>query len=62
MPALRDKTNISVIGNGLRCFYDMRVQGAKKMYWELIATEKAFFREPMANEQCPPSSELRRTK
>ena len=61
-PALRAKTNISVNANGVRCFYDMRVESAKKMYWGFIATEKAFFREPMANEQCPPSSELRRTK
>ena len=61
-PSIRDKANITVNGNGVRCFYDMRVQSAKKMYWELVATTKAFFKQPMANEECPPSTELRRTK
>jgi len=56
LPALRGKTNITVSANGLSCYYDMRVQSAKKMYWELIATETALFSEPKANEQCPPSS------
>ncbi len=58
----RDDDNIVVIGNGLRCYYKMKVLSAVDMTWTATRSAKGFFTEPLVNERCPASTSLRRIK